>query len=175
MNLPVTPSQTVGPFFHIGLAHLCRGDFAPAHASGERVSVQGRVLDGKGAAVDDALIEVWHADTNGRYAAAQSGFGRVATDSSGAFRFSTIKPGRVMDTVGGTHAPHLAVTVFMRGLLKHLVTRMYFADDPANASDPGLALVPSERRATLIATRIDGGFEWNIVLQGKDETVFFDC
>jgi protocatechuate 3,4-dioxygenase alpha subunit len=180
MTLPVTPSQTVGPFFHIGLAHLCRADFAPASTTGERVTVHGRILDGDGAPVEDALIEVWQADASGRYSRVAHatpffGFGRVASDSNGVFRFSTIKPGRIVDGTGRAQAPHLAVTVFMRGLLKHLVTRMYFPDDENNANDPVLALVPAERRVTLIAERMETDLEWNIALQGKDETVFFDC
>ena len=103
------------------------------------------------------------------------GFGRIPTDSRGAFRFSTIKPGSVPGPGGKAQAPHLVVTVFMRGLLKHLATRMYFPDEPANVRDPLLARVPAARRPTLVARRKSRGvLEWNILLQGKGETVFFD-
>src|SRR5262249_1423144 len=103
------------------------------------------------------------------------GFGRVPTDERGAFRFTTVKPGRVPGPAGRRQAPHLLVTVFMRGLLRHLVTRMYFPDQPANADDLVLNLVPADRRATLIARAAGVGvLEWDIVLQGRGETVFFD-
>ncbi len=110
-----------------------------------------------------------------RVSAAFRGFGRVPTDAKGAFRFSTIKPGRVPGPGGRLQAPHLVVAVFMRGLLKHLATRIYFPDEPANAEDPILKLVPAPRRATLIAKhKAKGVLEWNILLQGRNETVFFD-
>ena len=103
------------------------------------------------------------------------GFGRIPTDARGAFRFSTIKPGRVPGPGGRLQAPHLVVSVFMRGLLKHLATRIYFPDEAGNAEDPILKLVPPARRSTLIARpRSRGVLEWNIILQGKGETVFFD-
>jgi protocatechuate 3,4-dioxygenase alpha subunit len=180
MSAGITPSQTVGPFFHIGTSALVRPDIAGPDTPGERVVLRGRVLDGDGAPVDDALIEIWQADAEGRYAETPGGFhgfGRVATDDDGAFRFTTVKPGRVPGPGGRLQAPHLAVNVFMRGLLKHLVTRIYFPDEPANAEDPILQNVPAERRATLVArpgTKA-GELEWNVILQGPDETVFFDC
>ncbi|MEO8164876.1 MAG: protocatechuate 3,4-dioxygenase subunit alpha, partial [Betaproteobacteria bacterium] len=102
------------------------------------------------------------------------GFGRVPTDEHGAFRFTTIKPGSVPGPHGLPQAPHLAVAVFMRGLLIHLVTRLYFPGEAENADDPILKLVPAERRQTLIATKSGDGLEWNVILQGKHETVFFD-
>ena len=181
MSAGITPSQTVGPFFHIGTADLVRAEIAGPDVAGERVTLAGRVLDGNGAPVDDALVEVWQADAEGRYPVEGAGpgfqgFGRVATDDNGAFRFTSIKPGRVPGPGGQLQAPHLAVAVFMRGLLRHLVTRVYFPDDPANADDPVLQSVPAERRATLVA-RTGGGagaLEWNVILQGQDETVFFD-
>jgi protocatechuate 3,4-dioxygenase alpha subunit len=187
MNLLATASQTVGPFFHIGLEKLCIADLAGSAASGEKVSIRGRVLDGDGKPVNDALIEIWQANAHGKYAHPDDvqdkplesgfrGFGRIATDDNGEFRFVTIKPARVPGPRGTLQAPHLVVVVFMRGLLKHHVTRMYFPGSAGNDEDPVLALVAKERRATLVAQPAgDGALEWNVVLQGRDETVFFDC
>lgn len=179
MSLQATTSQTVGPYLHIGLSWLITEDLAAAGIAGERVSISGRVLDGDGKPVDDALVEIWQADAQGRYGQPGfRGFGRSATDTQGGFRFKTINPGRVPAPDGRLQAPHLAVNVFMRGLLKQLVTRIYFPDDPANAEDAVLALVPAERRGTLIASKLPGkpgALEWNVILQGRDETVFFDC
>lgn len=189
MNLLATASQTAGPFFQIGLEKLCVADLAKSAASGAKVSIQGRVLDGDGKPVNDALIEVWQANAQGKYAhpddaqdkpldSGFKGFGRVATGDDGEFRFVTIKPGRVPGPGGALQAPHLVVAVFMRGLLKHLVTRIYFAHDHANAEDAVLKLVPVERRHTLMAREpagSQGALAWNIILQGRDETVFFDC
>ncbi len=186
MSLYATGSQTVGPYLHIGLTWLVTRNIAPAGVKGERVTVQGRLLDGDGAPVNDGLIEIWQANALGRYAHPQDaqkkpldkrfrGFGRIPTDARGAFRFTTIKPGTVPGPKGRPQAPHLVVTVFMRGLLKHLATRMYFPDEPANGRDPLLGLVPAARRPTLVAKRKSRGvLEWNIVLQGRGETVFFD-
>ena len=186
MSLRASTSQTIGPYLRIGLEWMQIEDLAPKGVSGERVSIRGRVLDADGKPVNDAAVEIWQANSHGRYAspedkqdrpleAAFRGYGRSLTDDDGAFRFNTIKPGRVPGLGGKPQAPHLNVTIFMRGLLKQLQTRMYFADDPANVEDPILALVPAERRQTLIARRAsDGKLEWNIVLQGRNETVFFD-
>jgi len=187
MNLLATASQTAGPFFHIGLEKLSITDLAKSAASGEKVSIQGRVLDGDGKPVNDALIEIWQANALGKYAHPDDGqdkpldtgfkgFGRVATGDNGEFRFFTIKPGRAPGPRGTLQAPHLVVAVFMRGLLKHLVTRMYFPGAAGNDEDALLALVPKERRATLVAKPAgDGALEWNVILQGQQETVFFDC
>lgn len=189
MNLLATASQTVGPFFHIGLEKLCVADLAKSAASGEKVPIHGRVLDGDGKPVNDALIEIWQANAQGKYShpddvqdkpldAGFKGFGRIATGDNGEFRFVTIKPGRVPGPRGTLQAPHLVVAVFMRGLLKQLVTRIYFAHDHANAEDTVLKLVPVERRHTLMAREpagSQGALEWNVILQGQDETVFFDC
>ena len=184
MTLPVTGSQTVGPFFRIGMARLFREELAEPEISGERVTIHGRVLDGHGAGVPDAQIEIWQADALGKYSETEKvepagfrGFGRVPTNDRGAFRFTTIKPGSVGGPHGAVQAPHLVALVFMRGLLRHLVTRIYFGDEAANSSDPVLKLVPVERRNTLIAERENTGagtFAWNICLQGDNETVFFD-
>ena len=177
MSLQATTSQTVGPFLHIGLTWPIVEELAPAAVAGERVSIQGRVIDGEGKPVDDAAVEIWQANAEGKYAQPGfRGFGRSATDSEGRFRFKTVKPGRVAGPGGRLQAPHIAVNVFMRGQLKQLVTRIYFPNDPANAEDPVLALVPAARRGTLIARSVAGGaLEWDVILQGRDETVFFDC
>jgi protocatechuate 3,4-dioxygenase alpha subunit len=179
-----TASQTVGPFFHIGLDALCRGDLAGPDVPGERVEVEGIVLDGDGNPVPDALLEIWQADAGGQYPSEAEngvkgfrGFGRIPTDKGGRFRFRTIKPGSGEGLDGVAHAPHLSISLFMRGLLLRLVTRMYFPNE-ANDHDPVLRLVEPDRRATLIARVTDPAAQnvlrWNIVLQGEHETVFFE-
>jgi len=180
-RLPVTGSQTVGPFFRIGMAALFREELAGPEVPGERATVHGRVLDGDGKGIPDAVIEIWQADALGRYAEeAQSvfaGFGRVPTSDRGEFRFTTIKPGRVAGAEGVAQAPHLVVIVFMRGLLRHVCTRMYFPDQVANENDAILQLAPAERRDTLIAKRESADsmvFRWNLHMQGENETVFFE-
>ena len=189
MSRHATTSQTVGPFFSVGLAWLERNELAAAGVSGERVRIEGRVLDGDGAAVPDAVLELWQANAQGRYAhpedvqdkpleEAFSGFGRVPTNTEGRFQFTTIKPGPVPGPGPAPQAPHIVVSVFARGLMRRLVTRIYFPDEPLNGSDSVLRLVDPGRRATLIAKRTPGGegaLEWNVVLQGTAETVFFDC
>jgi protocatechuate 3,4-dioxygenase beta subunit len=182
-----TTSQTVGPFFSIGFDWLMRDDLAPEGALGERVTVEGRVLDADGQPVPDAVLELWQADAHGKYAHPEDaqdkpldpafrGYGRVATDREGRFRFRTVKPGPVPGPAGKAQAPHLLVSVFARGLMKRLVTRMYFPDEAANGSDFALGLAEPGRRATLVAERRNGGsLLWNVVLQGPGETVFFDC
>jgi protocatechuate 3,4-dioxygenase beta subunit/protocatechuate 3,4-dioxygenase alpha subunit len=186
-GLVATTSQTVGPFFSIGLEWLERSELAPTTAAGQRVSVGGRVIDGDGQPVPDAFLELWQANAHGRYAHSEDaqtqpldpafrGFGRIATDALGRFHFSTIKPGPVPGPGAAPQAPHLAVSVFARGLMKRLVTRMYFPDEPANPADFALGLVDATRRGTLLATsQPDGSLEWNVILQGRRETVFFDC
>lgn len=189
MSLQATTSQTVGPYLHIGLTWLITENLAGPEVSGERVTIEGRVLDGDGQPVCDALVEIWQANAHGKYAHPEDrqvkplekgfrGFGRSATDERGAFRFHTIKPGRVPGPGGKPQAPHIAVNVFMRGSLKQLVSRIYFPDEPANAEDAVLNLVRAERRATLIAKKVPGRpgvLEWNVILQSTDESVFFDC
>ena len=173
-----TPSQTVGPFFHLGFAWLFQPDLAHSAAGSERVSVTGRVLDGDGQPVPDAAIEIWQPDArSGRTGSGFGGFARVPTDAAGAFRFATVKPALMPGPGGRPQAPHLVAVVFMRGLLKQLITRMYFPDEPGNAHDPVLTLVEPARRRTLVARGRGGepmSLEWNLVLQGPDETVFFD-
>jgi protocatechuate 3,4-dioxygenase alpha subunit len=183
MTGPTSGSQTVGPFFRIGLEHLCKTDGSAPLADADIVTVRGRVIDGGGNGVSDALLEIWHASPDGRYAAdgpdergRATSFTRAATGHKGEFEFSICRPGAIACNAGPAQAPHLAVLVFMRGLLRHLMTRMYFPDEPANESDPLLKLVPAERRATLIARAIAGEHgcvEWNVALQGDGETVFF--
>ena len=176
MSLRATTSQTIGPYLRIGLEWMVIEDLAPQGVAGERVQINGKIVHADGKPVNDAAVEIWQANSQGQYAEKSfRGYGRSLTDDGGAFRFRTIKPGRVPGPYGKLQAPHLTVTIFMRGLLKQLQTRIYFPDDPANADDPVLTLVPAERRATLIARkRTDGVLEWNVVLQGKNETVFFD-
>lgn len=186
MSLFLTAAQTVGPFVAISFEHTRIEDVAPHGVSGDRVVIQGRVLDGDGKPVEDAVLETWQANAHGKYAHPEDvreklieppfkGFGRVLSNRQGGFRFSTIKPGRVPGPGDTLQAPHLVVLVFMRGLLKHLVTRVYFPDEPANAEDPILKLVSAHRRSTIIARPSgEGALEWNVVLQGENETVFFD-
>jgi|SRR5689334_7623315 len=175
MSLHATTSQTVGPYLHIGMTWLVTENLASRNVPGERIAIEGRVLDGDGKPVNDASVEIWQADAKGKYGAKGfRGFGRSNTDAKGRFRFKTIKPGRVPGRDGTLQAPHIAVNIFMRGQLKQLVTRIYFPDEAANAGDPVLALVPAARRDTLIARRKGKALEWNVNLQGRDETVFFD-
>ena len=185
----ITPSQTVGPFFHPGLlrADVPGNQLALTGAHGERIRVEGRVFDGEGAPVPDAVLEVWQADASGRYRhpadwggavdSAFLGFGRAGTDDEGRYWFATVKPGAVPFDGARMQAPHIGVTLFARGLLNHVLTRVYFADEPANDADPVLRLVSPERRATLLAQRAEasgGVYRFDIVLQGRDETVFFN-
>jgi protocatechuate 3,4-dioxygenase, alpha subunit len=188
MSLQATTSQTVGPFFKIGLQWLNRDNLVGEGVSGERVTIQGRVFDGDGAPVPDAILEIWQANAHGKYDHPEDtqekpvepgfkGYGRVPVNSQGLFRFATIKPGPVPGPEGKEQAPHLVISVFMRGVLRRLVTRIYFPDEPRNAGDFILNLVEPARRSTLIAKKTAGGpgaLEWNVVLQGPDETVFFD-
>ncbi|MGA7625730.1 MAG: protocatechuate 3,4-dioxygenase subunit alpha [Candidatus Acidiferrales bacterium] len=189
MTLRATTSQTVGPFFSIGCTRMSRADLAEPGVSGERVTIEGRLLDGDGVGIPDGMIEVWQANAYGKYNHPEDdqdkplepgfkGFGRIPTDHNGSFRFTTIKPGAVPSPDGKMQAPHIAVSVFMRGLLRRLVTRIYFPDEPANSSDSILNLAESARRGTLIARQVEGKpgtLEWNVVMQGPEETVFFDC
>jgi protocatechuate 3,4-dioxygenase alpha subunit len=181
-------SQTIGPYLHIGLTWLNTDSLATPDASGERVVIEGRVIDGDGNPVNDAVIEIWQANSHGRYRHPDdtrdlpldpgfSGFGRVMTGGAGEFRFTTVKPGSIPAAGGRLQAPHLNVTIFMRGLLKHLCTRLYFGGEPINREDVVLSLVPVERRDTLIAKPVrghPGRYAWDVVLQGEAETVFFD-
>lgn len=201
-RLGQTPWQTVGPFFHYALpwkggADLIEGgsdlgarlDLVPAGhdllavhqrraaPSGQQLEITGLVLDADGAPIVDALVEIWQADSQGRYGGSEGGFlgfGRCATDEHGRYRFRTIRPGRVAGPNGTVQAAHIAFGVLGRGLLKRLATRLYFADDPANADDPVLALVPEDRRDTLLARMSDGVWRFDIRIAGPQETVFFE-
>jgi len=183
-----TASQTVGPYFKIGLSPLYCRELVVDATPGQRVTIQGHVLDGEGNPVPDAVLETWQADAEGNFSSitgveqpepgsAFSGFGRIPTDENGVFRFNTIKPGSVPGLDGSPQAPHILVSIFMRGLLTRLVTRIYFEGDALNESDLVLKAVEKERRCTLIAIPVagkEGVMEWNIILQGQNETVFFD-
>jgi protocatechuate 3,4-dioxygenase alpha subunit len=188
-RLPLTPSQTVGPFFADALLRDRLNVLAGPDTAGERIRIEGRVLDGDGAPVPDAVVEVWQANAHGRYHhpldrraapldAGFHGFGRSGTDAAGRFWFETVKPGPVPFDRQRWQAPHVSVAVFARGLLNHLATRLYFEDEPRNAADPVLQLVAVERRPTLLARRelAEGRaiYLWDVVLQGEAETVFFD-
>ena len=170
MPRPGTPSQTVGPFFHDCLLRVdARCDTIVGDNGEAEIRVEGRVVDGDGAAVPDAVIEVWHS----------AGFARVGTDEAGRFSFTTVRPERSRYDATAMQAPHLSVAVFARGLMNHLFTRIYFDDEPSTATDPVLRHVPEARRTTLVAKaeRAEGltrRYRFDIVLQGEGETVFFD-
>ena len=199
-----TPWQTVGPFFHYGLPWKGGADltgmselgaraelFAPEHyllrtpsprdpVDGEAIEIFGRVLDGDGQPVPDALVEIWQANAQGQYYAPGTGqtfigFGRAATQNDGGYHFRTILPGRVPGPGNSLQASHIAVGVMARGLLKRLATRLYFPGGEGLDSDPILELVPPARRDTLVARKEAGGYRFDIVLQGAGETVFLDC
>ena len=188
----LTASQTVGPFFH---DCLMRDDasfdaLASDSTEGTHIRIAGRVIDGDGAGVPDAVLEIWQANHHGRYNhpadrrelpldPAFTGYGRIATQADGEFCFTTIKPGPVPFDDRRWQAPHISIAVLGRGLLNHLYTRIYFDDEPATADDPVLLLVDPERRGTLVARRaVQPGhgdvYQINIVLQGAGETVFFE-
>jgi len=185
-DLTPTPSQTVGPYLHLGLTDARSiSRIADDGAKGVRLWLTFRVLDGEGMPVPDAMIELWQADSEGNYGqpggnadgAAFGGFGRLATAEDGLCTFETVKPGRVPGPGETVQAPHINVSILGRGILKRLSTRLYFSGEPANAADPVLALVPEDRRATLLA-RPDparaGGWIFDVRLRGEGETVFFD-
>ena len=169
-----TPSQTVGPFFAVGLPWTDGPNAVPAGTPGA-FWVRGRVLDGAGDPVPDGMIETWQADPEGRFDSDFRGFGRSGTDEKGEWAILTLKPAAVPGPNGRLQAPHLDVSVFSRGLLHRLVTRIYFADEEeANAGDPVLSALPDdEARATLIAVREGDGYRHDIHMQGPHETVFF--
>jgi protocatechuate 3,4-dioxygenase alpha subunit len=161
-----TPSQTVGPYLSIGLPWPDGPDVVAEDTPG-RIRLFGRVLDGEGKVVPDALIETWQADANGRFDnRAFRGFGRCPTNDEGEWEIFTVKPG----AIGDGQAPHIDVSVFARGMLNRCVTRIYFADAD---DDPVLVSVPEERRNTLIAEPTDDGYRFDVILQGEGETVFF--
>ena len=173
MALEPTPSQTVGPFFSLGLCSRPSSELVGLDAEGA-VRIVGRVLDGAGEPVNDAMVEIWQADAEGRYGG-ELGWGRCGTGQDGGFSFVTVKPGGVSAPNGLAQAPHLTVLVFSRGLLKPVLTRMYFPDEEeANAGDPVLSAIPDPvDRATLVAVREDGVLRFDVRLQGERQTTFF--
>jgi protocatechuate 3,4-dioxygenase alpha subunit len=187
-ELLLTPSQTVGPYFAIALPWSGGETLVTPQTLGEKIEIRGRVSDGDGLPVIDALVEIWQANAAGRYDHPEDrraealidpeflGFGRCPTDPFGHYVFRTIRPGRVPTPDGTLQAPHLMVGVFARGLLKRLATRLYFEDAPENTHDPILALVDEGRRGSLIARRereTTPTYRFDIILQGVGETVFF--
>ena len=202
--LKQTASQTIGPFFHYALTPesygrpgIAGGVLASADTRGERVRIEGRVFDGEGRPMPDAMVEIWQANAAGRYdhpaddrpahgreeAALDPsfrGFGRLGTDADGGFRFETVKPGPVPGRGNTLQAPHINVILCARGMLDHAFTRIYFSDEAeANGNDPVLSAVEAGRRATLVAERRESDgeivYRFDIRLQGEAETVFFDA
>jgi protocatechuate 3,4-dioxygenase alpha subunit len=171
VSLPRTPSQTVGPFFEFGLA--TKPLLVAADAEGA-ITIAGQMLDGAGVPVPDGLVEIWQPNAAGSYDGT-TGWGRCQTAADGGFQFTTVKPGAVHDPDGSVEAPHVGVLGFARGLLKPVLTRIYFPDEEAaNAADPVLAALDPEQRATLIATpEAVGAYRFDIRLQGDGQTVFF--
>lgn len=180
-DLVASPSQTVGPFFDFGmtLPNTALGQMAGPDTAGERILLRIRVYDGEDAPVPDAMVELWQADASGAYPGVPDrepatpglaflGWGRLGTNEAGACEFHTIRPGAVQG------ASHINVCLFARGLLRHVFTRIYFAGDPALSGDPVLALVPEERRETLLARLERDVWVFDLRLQGEGETVFFD-
>jgi len=184
--MTLTPFQTVGPFFDFGLAYANGNQLARDGVAGRRIAIEGRVIDGAGAGLPDALVEIWQADAHGRYRhpednrhtaadPAFDGFGRTPTDREGNFRFDTIMPGRVPGPDGTLQASHVLLSLLARGVLTRYVTRIYFENDPALSDDAILQLVPEARRSTLIAARAgEHTYRFDVVIQGPGETVFFD-
>jgi protocatechuate 3,4-dioxygenase alpha subunit len=191
----ITPSQTVGPYFayaltptDYSLSPLTSDDLVTPDTVGHPIVIEGRVVDGAGMAVPDCFLELWQADGAGRYPGQPGqkpnttfkGFGRSAADTDGRYRFHTVKPGPVPGLAGQMQAPHINVGIFARGILRRMFTRIYFEDEAANAGDAILALVPEDRRQTLIARR-DGTtngaprYAFDVHLHGDDETVFFEA
>jgi len=184
--LGLTPSQTVGPFLHLGLP-WADGPYVVPEGTPGAVWIRGTVVDGAGEPVPDAIVETWQADPDGRFAHPDDprgarqptvegfrGFGRCPTDAQGRFEILTVKPGPLPAPEGGVEAPHVNVSVLARGLLDRLVTRIYFPDEAeANAADPVLNAIEESRRGTLIARAEDGGYRFDIRMQGENESVFF--
>lgn len=191
----ITPSQTVGPYFEYGLTpgtsyqwnDAFGNDLVTPDVSGERIRIIGRIFDGDGKPISDSMLEIWQADSQGRFADPQDkralpnsafkGFGRCGTDASGGYSFHTIKPGIVPGPGEKPQAPHILLAVYARGMTQQAMTRIYFENEPANAGDPILALVPADRRSTLIAKHEPGDvltYRFDVHLQGDSETVFFD-
>jgi protocatechuate 3,4-dioxygenase, alpha subunit len=184
-----TPSQTVGPFFHHGMPSGSENTLVTDLTHGKRIRISGIVFDGESRPIPDAVLEIWQADAHGYFnhpidphcGEADKhfkGFGRCATVNSGHYEFYTIKPGGIPDQAGQIQAPFINLRIFMRGLLIHAYTRLYFSDERANETDPLLNAIDSGRRGTLIAKREDHGdqptYHFDIHMQGEQETVFFE-
>lgn len=183
--LTLTPSQTAGPYLSIALMRELGSSLVPKDDL-RAIRIRGRLLDGHGDPVPDGMVEIWQANAAGRYASPADtrddvsleegfqGFGRSGTVDDGWFEFVTVKPGRVPTEDGRPQAPHIVVGVFARGLLKRLVTRLYFPDEAeANLADPVLSGLDDGERATLVAHEADGGLRFDIRLQGDGQTTFF--
>ncbi len=193
----LTPSQTIGPFYWGTMVGAYRADLAPPGVAGERIDIVLTLHDVEGKAIPDGMLEIWQANSHGRYNhpddrrnlpldSGFEGFGRASTDAKGCSLFTTVRPGRVPwphggAEGGGMQAPHINISIFARGVLNRLATRLYFDGDPANAEDPVLKLIEPSRRATLMAKR-DGPIKgrsgvWRLPIHigGPNETVFFDC
>jgi protocatechuate 3,4-dioxygenase alpha subunit len=180
--------QTVGPYFSLGLDNFSVPAIAQESTVGRHITVSGSMSDGGNHPIPDAVLEIWQANSGGRYAhpadtqnksldAGFRGFGRVATDDEGRFEFTTIQPGRAPGPEGKDQAPHLLIGLLMRGLLRRLTTRIYFPDEPSNEEDPILKRVPIVRRKTLLLERISdhpNSYRWDIHMQGENETVFLE-
>ena len=190
-KLVATPSQTVGPFYHFALNRPEWSDLTAGGAAGQKIRIEGHIYDGEGAACPDAFLEIWQADAGGKYDHPDDaqdkkpdpkfrGFGRASADKDGVYRFTTIMPGRVPGPGNTLQAPHINVSVFARGLLKHLVTRIYFAEHAeANEIDPVLSRIEDPAvRKTIVAAKKNGSgiptYRFDVILQGKGETAFFE-
>ena len=187
-KLIATPGQTVGPFFALGLDRPEWADMTRGNPQGQRITIEGQVLDGDGAPVPDAVIELWQANAAGRYDHVEDiqadkkidpnfhGYGRVATDAQGRFKVTTIKPGAVPGRGNALQAPHINIAFFARGLLRQLQTRIYFADEAANATDPLLSSIEDAgvRQTLLARSEGSGAYRFDFILQGTDETAFLD-
>ena len=187
MTLPPTPSQTIGPFYHFALP-FPGGERLVEPDDPDAVRIAGTIYDGAGKPVADAMVEIWQANRSGRYAHPEDdrddlplevgyiGFGRCPTDDDGRYEFVTVKPGAVPCPDGRYQAPHIDVLIFARGLLRQLVTRIYFPDEEAaNAADPLLSSIEDPAaRSTLVARQLDGALEFDVHLQGENQTAFFE-
>lgn len=182
----ITPFQTVGPYFAVMLRSRAACVQLTGAAAGPRIVIDGSIVDAEGSPIPDAFVEVWQADAGGRYRhpddpqasaadPAFCGYGWAHTRADGGFAFETVKPGPVPGPDGRTQAPHVLVSVMARGILTRFITRLYFDDEAGNADDPILALVPEARRKTLVARKTgDHRYRFDIAMQGRHETVFFD-
>ncbi|WP_443946292.1 protocatechuate 3,4-dioxygenase subunit alpha [Pedobacter sp. AW1-32] len=175
-NFLLTPQQTVGPYYSIGLAPLYKDQLFSEAKETKHIRISGKILDGKSSPIPDAVIEIWQADEAGNYLNTDEGFARISVNQNGQFSFTTIKPGAERNADSSKQAPHLNVTIFMRGALKSLKTRIYFEDEmELNQADRVLKEVSEQRKHTLIASLQSAkNYQINLVIQGENETVFFE-